>query len=258
MTDMEGAEVFGARRTSFGSSAATYDAVRPQWPAGTVAWMLGSPATATVCRVVDLGAGTGLGTRAIASIGHQVVAVEPSDGMREELAASLGALPEAVATRISTVAGGAEDIPVETGSADAVTAFQAWHWFDEVAAAAECARVLRPGGWLSMAWHHRSDDIAWSSELSDIVERRENHPDDREAPPTWPDFGPAETELFAYRMRQSVADLVLHASTWSYVAIHPERDRILDEVHALGQRVADNEGMIEIPMRTRCYRLRRR
>jgi hypothetical protein len=59
-------------------------------------------------------------------------------------------------------------------------------------------------------------------------------------------------------MRQSVEDLVLRASTWSYVAIHPERDRVLDEVRALGRRVAGGDGMVEIPMTTRCYRLRRR
>lgn len=258
MDEVESAGLFGARRTSFGAYAAAYDAVRPDWPAETVAWMLGSPTAATVYRVVDLGAGTGLGTRAIAMLGHDVLAVEPSVGMRDALTSSLGALPERVAARISTLAGGAEDIPVETGSVDAVTVFQAWHWFDETAAAGECARVLRPGGWLSMGWHHRSEDVAWLRELSDIVQRRQNQPDDQEAPPVWPEFERSETELFTHRMRQSVEHLVLHASTWSYVAIRPERDRILDDVRALGLRVADRDGMVEIPMTTRCYRLRRR
>jgi SAM-dependent methyltransferase len=257
MGDLEGEDAYGIRRRSFGSYAATYDAVRPDWPALTVAWMLGSPTAATVCRVVDLGAGTGKGTRAIAELGHEVIAVEPSGGMRDALAVSLGALPEAVAARITVRAGGAEDIPVESDWVDAVTVFQAWHWFDAEAASAECARVLRPGGWLSMAWHHRSEDVAWSQELSDIVQRRENHPDDEEGPPVGEEFEPFETELFTYRMRQGVEDLVLHASTWSYVAIHPERDQILDEVRALGRRVADDNGMVEMPMTTRCYRLRR-
>jgi SAM-dependent methyltransferase len=257
MAELEGAEVLGARRLSFGAQAATYDAVRPEWPAKTVTWMLGSPTTATICRVVDLGAGTGKGTRGIAALGHEVIAVEPSDGMRETLRASLDSMSADVARRITSRAGEAEDIPVQTGSVDAVTVFQAWHWFDAQAAAAECARVLRPGGWLSMAWHHRSEDDGWSRELSDIVERGKNQPDDQEAPPVGPEFEPFETELFTYGMRQSVEDLVLHASTWSFVAIRPERDRVLDDVRSLGQRVADAHGMIEIPMTTRCYRLRR-
>ncbi|HEY8820534.1 MAG TPA: class I SAM-dependent methyltransferase [Dermatophilaceae bacterium] len=258
MSEVESGEVFGARRTSFGAFATTYDAVRPEWPRATVTWMLGSPTAETVCHVVDVGAGTGKGTRAIAALGHEVIAVEPSDGMRDALTASLRALPAEVAGRITIVAGGAEDIPVENDSVDAATVFQAWHWFDADAATAECARVLRPGGWLSMAWHQRSEDVGWSRELSDIVDRHENVPDDDEAPPAGPDFEPFETEVFTYGMRQSVEDLVLHASTWSYVAIHPKRDRILDEVRALGRRVADAHGMVEIPMTTRCYRLRRR
>ena len=205
-----------------------------------------------------MGAGTGKGTRAIAALGHEVIAVEPSEGMRNTLTLSLGALPKRVAARISIRAGGAEDIPVESGSVDAVTVFQAWHWFDAGAAAAECARVLLPGGWLSLGWHDRSEGVGWSRELSDIVEHHENRPEDEEAPPVGPEFEPFETKLFTYQMRQSIEDLVLHASTWSYVAIHPERDRVLDDVRALGRRIADGDGMLEIPMTTRCYRLRRR
>ena len=156
------------------------------------------------------------------------------------------------------MAGGAEAFPAETGSVDAVAAFQAWHWFDSGVAAAECARVLRSGGLLSMGWHFRSEDVEWSRELSDIVEHHAHVPDDQEAPSVGPEYERSETELFAYRMRQSVQDLVRHASTWSYVATHPDRDRMLDEVLALGRTVADGEGMLEIPMQTRCYRFRRR
>ena len=257
MGNPENAEVFGARRTSFGAYAAAYDAVRPEWSPATVTWMLGSPAASTVCRVLDLGAGTGKGTRAIASLGQEVIAVEPSDGMREAFVTSLGLLPEDVAGRISVLAGGAEKVPVETSSMDAVTAFQSWHWFDPAAAAGECARVLRPGGWLSMGWHDRSEGVAWADELSDIVQRPLNQAD-QDAPLVGPEFEPFETELFPHVMSQSVEDLVLHASTWSYVAICPDRDRVLQDVRSLARRVADDDGMVEIPMLTRCYRLRRR
>ncbi|HET8599045.1 MAG TPA: class I SAM-dependent methyltransferase [Segeticoccus sp.] len=251
---------FTARRASFGGLGATYDAVRPEWPAATVRWLLGSP-TPEVCpelTVVDLGAGTGKGTRTIAGLGAHVIAVEPAGGMRAALEESLRGLPTEVAARIAVRAGDAESVPLEAGSTDAVTAFQAWHWFDPERAAGEAARVLRPGGWLSMAWHHRLEDEGWQRELSAIVERESNQPDDPECPPTGPEFEPAETELFDYAMRQNVEDLVRHASTWSYVAIHPGRERLLEQVRALGERVADAEGMVTIPMATRCYRLRRR
>jgi len=258
MNETESDETFARRRTSFGPGAATYDQVRPEWPAQTVTWMLGSPAAATVCRVVDVGAGTGKGTRAIASLGHEVIAVEPSDGMREALATSLHSLPAQLAGHVLVLAGDAEGIPVEAGSADAVAAFQAWHWFDSGAAAAEGARVLRTGGWLSMGWHFRSEDVGWSRTLSDIVEHHAKQPEDQEPPSVGREYEPFETELFTYRMRQSVEDLVRHASTWSYVSVHPDRDRVLDDVRALGRSVADGQGMVDIPMETRCYRFRRR
>jgi SAM-dependent methyltransferase len=258
MNETESDETFSRRRTSFGQGAATYDLVRPEWPAQTVTWMLGSPTAATVCRVVDLGAGTGKGTRTIAALGHEVIAVEPSDGMREALSKSLSSLPAHEAGRVSVLAGDAEGIPVETGSSDAVAAFQAWHWFDSDAAAAEAARVLRTGGWLSMGWHFRSEDVGWSRELSDIVEHHAKQPDDQEPPSVGQEYEPFETGLFTYHLRQSVEDLVLHASTWSYVTVHPDRDRVLEDVRALGRAVADGRGMVDIPMRTRCYRFRRR
>ena len=138
-----------------------------------------------------------------------------------------------------------------------MTVFQAWHWFDAEVALLECARVLRPGGWLSMAWHHRDDRSGWGAELSAIVRHAENIPE-REDPPQATSFDAVETAEFGYLMRQSVDDLVRHAATWSFVAIHPERERMLKQVRAIDVRVAGPGGMVEIPMQTRCYRLRRR
>src|SRR6202034_3215475 len=75
-------DAFEQRRTSFGSAAGLYDASRPSYPPEAVRWMLGE----TPLRVVDLGAGTGIFSRLVASLGHDVVAVEPDAGMRARLA----------------------------------------------------------------------------------------------------------------------------------------------------------------------------
>ncbi len=66
-----------------------------------------------------------------------MVAVEPSAGMREQLAL---AVPGA-----RVLAGSAEAVPLPPASADVVLAAQAWHWVDPVRAVPEVARVLRPG-----------------------------------------------------------------------------------------------------------------
>ena len=84
--------------------------------------------------VLDLAAGTGKLTRALAAGGATVIAVEPVAEMR-------AALPDSV----TALDGTAEAIPLEDGSVDLVTVAQAFHWFDGPAALAEIHRVLEAG-----------------------------------------------------------------------------------------------------------------
>lgn len=244
-----------ARRTSFGALAETYDAVRPPWPEVTVAWLLGNPDGAR--RVLDLGAGTGLGTRTVAALGHDVVALDPSAGMLAALdAASLA--PE-VRARIQARVGSAETLDDPDASFDAATAFQAWHWFDADQAARECARVLRPGGRLGLAWHCWSDDVAWLRELGELVGTPEMVWDpDR---PRWAaaldGFAPAENTQFEVEQVLSVEQTVRLASSWSPVAVRDDREAVLDAVRDLATRSADAEGRVVFPYVTDCYRYRR-
>ena len=245
-----------ARRTSFGALAETYDAVRPPWPPGTVDWLLGSPAGPR--RVLDLGAGTGLGTRTIAGLGHAVVALDPSAGMLAALDAA--SLPPGVRAGITIRVGTAEALEEPDDSFDAATAFQAWHWFDAEQAARECARVLRPGGWLSMAWHAWTDETPWLRELGHLVGTPEMVWD-RDRPrgaPGFDAFAPAENTQFAVEQVLSVDDTVRLASSWSPVAVHPDREAVLTQVRDLASRSADAEGRVVFPYVTDCYRYRRR
>ena len=111
--------------------------------------------------MLDLAAGTGKLTQAIVAAGASVVAVEPLEGMREQLQA---ALPE-----VPALDGSAEQIPLEDASVDAVLVGQAFHWFDHARALDEIARVLRPGGVLGLLWNVRDDSIAWVTDLGQIA-----------------------------------------------------------------------------------------
>lgn len=248
-----------ARRASFGATATTYDALRPGWSEETVRWMLGGPSGPL--RVLDLGAGTGLGTRTIAELGHDVVAVDPSAEMLGALRVACERLPAEQAARIETRVGTAEELPDGDASYDVVTSFQAWHWVDASRAEPECARVLRPGGLLSVAWHSWADDVAWLRKLADIVGTPEMiYSLDRNgaatAKPT-AGFEPAENEQFAASQQLTADDLARLASTWSPVAVRDDRDAVLAAVRELGNRVAGADGTVTFEYVSDCYRYAR-
>ena len=143
---------------SFGSVADLYDEVRPSYPPAALRWVLGDEPR----RVVDLGAGTGILTRVVRDLGHDVVPVEPDPAMRDRLARSTPGL--------TALAGSAEHIPLPDGSVDAVVAGQAYHWFEPEAAHREIARVLTPGGLFAAIWNFRDESVPWVARLSEIAE----------------------------------------------------------------------------------------
>ena len=118
--------------------------------------------------------GRGKLTRQLLAKGWDVVAVEPSDGMRQQLRRSLPSVP--------ALKGTAEDIPLDDAAVDVVLVAQAWHWVDVDRAVPEVARVLVPGGRLGLVWNERDERHDWVAQLSraisspDEVERRRPHP----------------------------------------------------------------------------------
>jgi len=98
----------------------------------------------------DVGAGTGIWTRILASRGlHSLAAVEPNDDMRGQ---------GIEASRGSTVAwkkGSAEATGLADGSVDLITMASSFHWADFDKACAEFHRVLRPNGVFMALWNPR-------------------------------------------------------------------------------------------------------
>jgi SAM-dependent methyltransferase len=148
---------FERRAHSFGPAAKLYDRARPSYPREAIRWMLGE----APLHVVDLGAGTGIFSRAVAGLGHDVTAVDHDGEMLEQLAATT--------VGIRPLEGTAEAIPLPDASADAVVAAQAFHWFDNDDARSEIARVLRPGGVFAPIWNIRDESVEWVATLSTII-----------------------------------------------------------------------------------------
>jgi SAM-dependent methyltransferase len=124
--------------------ADAYAVGRPSYPAAAIDALLEGLGDPAALAVADLGAGTGLSSRAIAARGPRVFAVEPNAAMRENAA------PD---ERVRWFAGTAEATTLPDGSVDVVAAFQAWHWVDHPAAVAEARRILRPHGRLAALYN---------------------------------------------------------------------------------------------------------
>jgi SAM-dependent methyltransferase len=108
---------------------------------------------------LDLGSGTGRYAPALAEeFGGPVVGVEPSERMRAV------AETDARHDRVTYMSGSATQIPLPDGHCDLVLMFLVLHHVaDKRAAAAEIARVLRPGGRLLIrsAFADRLPELPW-------------------------------------------------------------------------------------------------
>jgi SAM-dependent methyltransferase len=237
-----------ARAASFGAAADAYERARPSYPEAAIDWIL--PADAR--RVLDLGAGTGKLSRHLRARGLEVVAVEPSEGMRAQLSRGL---PD-----VQTLAGSAENIPLDDASVDAVVCGQAWHWFDPARAVPEVARVLKPGGGLGLIWNIRDLRDPWMNTFSGLEPEHDNSEAESENPSLGSPFGAVERFDLAWRQSTTAEALIELLASRSYVIVlsQAERGALFDKVRRFLQTDASTAGKAEIsvPYVTRCSRAR--
>jgi len=152
--------------TWFSEVAGDYDAFRPAYPPELYDLVEQTVGRLADRRVLDLGAGTGLATRALRERGARVVSADLGFGMIQLLRSQDCGREPAVVAR-------AERLPFRAGSFDVVTSATAWHWFDGAATAAEVRRVTDGRGWLGLWWGNAelSDDVDWELAQGEVFAR---------------------------------------------------------------------------------------
>lgn len=134
----------------FSSRVDNYVRYRPGYPGQVLRTLIDDCGLVPTSAVADVGSGTGALARLFLDHGNPVFGVEPNPEMRAAAERLLTGY-----SNFSSVAARAEATGLAGHSVDFVTAGQAFHWFDRDAARAECARILRPQGWVVLVWNER-------------------------------------------------------------------------------------------------------
>ena len=217
-----------------------YEQARPSYGLEAVGALFRNTGIGAGAQVVELGPGTGKLTRYLVAAGARVVAVEPVAEMRHKLRQTV---PE-----VRVVDATAEATALPTGSADAVVAAQAFHWFAGDEALEEIHRLLRPGGHVGLIWAMRDERVPWVRDLYELIAPYEaSVPRYRSG--SWRSafertelFTPLEEAHYGHDQEMDADRLVMRLASMSFIAVLPdgERRRVLDgarEVVAdLGER----------------------
>lgn len=235
---------------SFGTIALDYDRLRASPPAGAIRWLVPEGTSLAI----DLAAGTGLLSRALTA--RRVVSVEPDGRMAAVLRART---PGA-----GVVCGVGEALPLRDSCADGLFIHSAWHWMTPELAVPEIARVLRDGGRFGVIWTSRDREVDWVRELDQLREPDAQPAGDAQPPPRrrhviLPEGSPFTAEdsaTFAFTKPMATDDFVDMLATYSRIitASPADRDRALGRVRTALDRWFPAGEMIDVPMRSICWR----
>ncbi len=228
-----------------------YDRFRPGWPAAAADFIRQAVGEQAV--IADLGSGTGKLTTLLAPFAHRIYAVEPSMHMRRLLRARTADLPQ-----VQILSATAEATRLPDHSVSAVTAADAWHWFDSAETRAEIRRILKPGGKVFLLWNHFRNN-PFSEEMNAIQQQYRTYPrppqrtgaaraDDLFGPGQW------EKHTFDNTLQQSFEQLLGGMSSASYA---PETGTVAgkafrEAVRAMFDKYAAG-GRIVTHVETVCY-----
>ncbi|MFC4118644.1 class I SAM-dependent methyltransferase [Nonomuraea zeae] len=246
----------------FDSVADAYDAGRPAYPDEMYRALSElSGVDLDGATTVDVGAGTGILTRALRARGAQVIAVDPGAEMLARLVSRAageggeegerGAPPP-----VAAVLADGNALPLADGVADLVTYAQSWHWLDPVVSIAEARRVLRPDGAIVGCWnlnHAAQADwlAAYEARLAEAVPTYWGPAvEEWSVPPIAAAFEVIEERWIPWTRLVGIEDFLLGLRSHSYMAaMSPQTADELVDRQRVELRKAFPEGLLSVPMR---------
>lgn len=140
------------QRALFDGIAERYEASRPGYPPHVVEFVTTTAGLGPGSAVLEIGCGTGQLTERLAYSGYGLIAIDIAPAM---IAAARRRLADAEAFLQAT---SFEDLDAADASFDLVISSAAFHWIDPEVAFTKSARLLRPGGWLTLLGTHEHYD----------------------------------------------------------------------------------------------------
>lgn len=151
----------------FSTRVENYRKYRPSYPPEIIPLLNSECALTPESAIADLGSGTGLFAELFLKHGNHVFGIEPNGEMRHAGEKILAPYPN-----FTSVIGTAEDTTLPDHSIDFVVAGQAFHWFDRSKARPEFVRILKPDGWVVLAWNgYRIETSAMMAAYQALVSR---------------------------------------------------------------------------------------
>lgn len=228
-------------RSVFDLAASEYDAARPSYPAALYDELEHQGGRLAGKATLDWGAGTGIASRQLAERGAKVISLDIGERMLR--------MAKARSPLSRCVLADGNRMPAGSRSADLVTFAQSWHWFDQRTAAAEVARVLKPGGYWAAWWNRaKSAGEPWFDDYEQLVLAscpgyQSMHSGGDLLVPDWADEAvaakgrvePAGTFIVPWIRQVSAADWITDSRSKSYfIELEPAfRESVLDRMAAI-------------------------
>ena len=236
----------------FSSKSEDYSKFRPSYPDVAIDWLFEKCGDV---HTLDVGAGTGIFTKALLRKFSQVAAVEPNDDMRAQFRKFL---PEIICSGGTGEATGCPD-----ASVDLITVAQAFHWLDAERFKAEAMRILRPGGKIAIVWN-TSCENDFTRERNSVCQRycpgfRSGHAGKHsaaEGDKFLRDCYFQNVEVVAFdnpfEMDRRTFEGNIRSRSYALTPEHPEYDRFMAEQRAVFDRHAV-DGFVTEPQETQIY-----